>query len=172
MKTKLNGLFNVKQLKIVLRLPVLMLFVALALVSCRNDENDDRPEADLFGLWQPYKISQSGTLNGTPFNEATELSVCEQKGRILFTNDGLGNAKTYSDANGNCILQDESDFTYTYDASTNTLVITGEDGTSQTGSIKELSESNLVYELVGTYDYQGQPNVTVTTVITARKTKD
>ena len=172
MKTKINGLFNAKQLQVVLKLPFLLLLLALTLVACRDNENEDRPESDLFGLWQPYKMTQTATLSTGPYSVSTEYSICEQKGRILFTDDGLGNAKTYSEANGPCILQDDSNFTYTYDAVTNTLVITSANGTSQTGSIKELSESNLVYELVGSYDFQGEQDVTVTTTVTARKTKD
>ena len=152
--------------------PLFVLSLIFVLFSCRND-NDDQTEAEnLVGIWQPYKMNQKATLSTGNYDRTTDFTVCQQKSRIVFGADSNGSTKTYTDINDNCVLQGDANFRYTYDADSNILVITNADGSSQSGSVVELTNSALVYELTGTYDFEGENNVLVKTTFYARKTKD
>ena len=162
---------NVQLLKKAFILPLLMLLIS---VACRsNDDNVpmDNDEA-LIGIWQPYKYTQKATLSTGPYDQSTDLTVCQQKSRVIFEQNDAGTAKLYGEDSGTCTLQNEASFTYTYDNSSKMLTIKNSDGTSQTGTVKQLTESDLVYEQVGTLEIQGEPNVKVTTTIYGRRTKD
>lgn len=166
-KSRLSGTF-------VWLLPILLLFVAVSLQSCRldDDKNNNMEDQNLVGIWQPYRLNQKATLTTGAYDQTTEFTICQQKGRITFSDNNTGSSKTYADVNDACFLQDEANFTYIYDTNSNILTITNEDGTSQSGSVVKLTPSELVYELVGNYDFQGETNVQVKTTFYARRTKD
>lgn len=158
-------------LKKALIFPLLLLLMIS--VSCRSNDEETPPDNQaLIGIWQPYKYNQKATLSTGPYDKTTDLTICQQKSRVIFDQNDAGTTKMYGEDNGTCTLQNEATFTYTYDASSKTLNIKNSDGTTQSGTIKQLSESDLVYELVGTLEIEGEPNVKVTTTIYGRRTKD
>ncbi len=143
------------------------------LVSCRSNDEDtqDMNNAQLNGLWQPYKMTQAAVINGSNYNQTVEFSICEQKTRVLF-NNGAGSIKAFADSDGLCEEQPQQEFTYNYNADTKMLTVTNSNGDTQSGIVKTITESDLIYELKGTFDVPGQGNVSGTTTIYARRTKD
>ena len=157
-----------------LKFPVLALLAILTLSACRTDDDEeiDIPENTIVGIWQPYKLSQNATLSSGPYVNDVAYTSCQQRGRIIFNMDGTATAKTYGETGGSCVLQDESNFSYTFNPVTMEFSITDAAGIKQTGLVRALSDSELVYEVSGTYTFQGEPNVKVTTMVTARRAKD
>ena len=161
--------------KFMLFIPILFLLMLLSFVSCRN--NDDNPSdstaaQNLIGIWQPYKMNQKATLTSGNYDQTTDFTICQQKGRIIFNDNNIGSVTTYSEINGTCVQQDKAMFTYVYDDNSKILTITNADGTKQAGTVIQLTPTDLVYELVGNYDFQGQTNVQVKTTFYVRRTKD
>lgn len=156
------------------KFPMLVLLAIFTLSACRSEDDEELevPENTLVGIWQPYKLSQTATLSTGPYVDGVAYTSCQQRGRILFSADGTGNSKTYNEVGGACMLQDDSNFTYTFNPATMEFTITDAAGMKQTGMVKSLTNSELVYEVTGIYTFQGEPNVSVTTMITARKAKD
>lgn len=151
-------------------MPLFFLFMLISVFSCKNDDDDNMEKANLIGKWQPYKLSQSATLSTGPFNNTTDLNECQQRSRILFNSDNSGRSTLYSEENGTCSLQADSNFTYTFNPDNNDLTVKSPDGSTHSGTVESISSTNLVYKLVGEYDFEGEDNVRVTTIISARKT--
>ncbi|WP_027375755.1 lipocalin-like domain-containing protein [Kaistella palustris] len=178
MKPKANQFYSRSCMSLyqkILYLPLLLLMMFFTVSSCRSDDNSDEQQTateNLLGIWQPYRFNQTATLNSGTYNQTTDYTICQQKSRIYFSENNMGSTKLYGEENGNCVMQSNDNFTFSYDAQTKALTITNSDGTTQTGTVIRLTESELVYELTGTYDFQGQTNVAVKTTIYARKTKD
>ncbi len=153
----------------------LLLFcgVFFVLASCRSNDEDSENmnDAQLNGLWQPYKMTQAAVINGSNYNQTVEYSICEQKTRVIF-NNGAGSIKAFADNNGTCEQQPLREFTYDYNADTKMLTVTYAGGDTQSGTVKTITDSDLIYELKGTFDVPGQGNVSGTTTIYARRTKD
>ncbi len=157
-----------------IKFPLLAILTMLTLSACRSDDDDEMelPENTLVGIWQPYKLEQSATLSTGSYENSVAYSSCQQRGRVIFNADGSANAKTYSETGGSCMLQDDTNFTYTFNPVTMEMTVTDAAGMKQTGLVKTLTDSELVYQVSGTYTFQGEPNIKVTTTVTARKAKD
>ena len=160
--------------KKLLFLPLFFLMIVLTAISCRDDDNKQEQVdmQNLIGLWQPYKFTQTATLSTGAYNQTTDYTVCQQKSRIIFSENNVGTAKVFGEENGSCVLQNTDNFTYDYNPGTKTLSVTSSDGSKQTGTVLKISTSDLVYELTGTYNFEGETNIAVKTTIYARKTKD
>ena len=149
--------------------PALFTFLLLFFFSCRND--DDDAQSALIGKWQPYKMTQAATLSTGPVNYTTNFTECQQKTRITFNDETNGNSTVYGEEGGVCVQQENSNFTYTYNSSTGALVIDPANAEAQSGVVKTLTGSDLVYEMKGTYDFEGE-TVEVTTTFYTRKTNN
>lgn len=150
--------------------PALILLFAGLFLSCRNDTVDNTPyTTNIKGNWQPLKMVQSAALTSGTVTNVNEFSECQQRGRIILGDNNAGTAKVYGVNGTECTLVSSSTFTYTYDPSTNILIITNADATTQSGTVKTLTISDLVYTFTAVGDFQGQSNVTITTTLYFRR---
>lgn len=173
METILRNKSNV--IALFLKILVLPFLIAtLMLSSCRSDDDESAalPQQPLVGIWQPYKMMTRATLSTGPFSETTNYTICQQKSRIIFDDDKVGSAKIFNDEGTNCVLQNSFSFNYNYDPVTKVLTTENSDGTTTTGTVVQLTSTDLVYELTTVGEFQGEPNVTVSTTIYTQRTKD
>ena len=144
------------------------LLLSFSFFSCNNDD-DNVERASLVSKWQPYKLTQSAVLSTGSVSNTTDFNDCQQRSRVTFNSDKSGNSTLYGYENRNCLIQADSNFKYSYNPDNNELVVRNPDGSTQTGTVQSLTATDLVYKLVGVYDYEGEENVEVTTIISARK---
>ncbi len=144
---------------------VLLGFIFL-FISCRSDDNDDA-KTTIVGVWQPVTIKFSGVLNGQTLTQTITANDCQKKSRSHFNSDGSGVNIVWSDDTGTCVQSPDQNFTYTYNESTKTLAVTS-GGSTQTGTISTLSNSQLVYSFTATHDFNGQ-NIPATVEIHANR---
>lgn len=138
----------------------------LLFTACRSDDNDsDLPS--IVGSWQPISLKVTGVLNGQSFSETVNANQCQLQSRSTFQANGTGVSKVWDDASGTCTQSPDHNFTYTYNADTKALTVVS-DGSTQSGTVNVLSDTQLVYSMPSTYDYNGV-NVPVTMEITAKR---
>ena len=170
-KAILSGLI-VKPVEFYTLLLSVFLFL-FAVNSCRSDEKDSQniPQ-DLIGLWQPYRTTSVGQLSTGPYREITELNVCEQKSRFIFSPENKAHVMVYEGTGDDCKLQSERDFTYTYNGSTKIISAKYKDGAVEDLVIKELSPTQLVFDVVTTETVHGESQIMVTKTYYNSRTKD
>lgn len=160
---------------IFLKFPLLLLLIFFSLMACRSSEDEDEneiPDNTIVGIWQPYKATMSGNTSAGTFVDSVVYTDCQQRGRMIFSAAETGTLKTYNSTNGNCTMQSETAFTYSFNTATNAITITEASGNKLTGTVKSLTTSELALELTGSTTFHGEPNVQVKTELTLRRTKD
>lgn len=120
---------------------MILSFVALSCIS-DSDSNDNTKDM-LVGTWQPVTIRVYGTYNGQKIDQTQALSSCIQQSRSTYRADGTATDIAYSDQNGPCALQGQTNYTYVYNAGSKTITETA-GNTSHTIQVKSISTSQLV----------------------------
>ena len=151
-------------MKKIFSLSLVLFFAAIFVMSCRKD-ND--PQPTVVGVWQPVSVKATGTFNGQTLSETTVMNDCQKKSRITFKADNSGVNTIWNDDNGTCTQQQDLNFTYSYNSSNKTLAITS-GGNTQNGTVSTLNNSQMVYTVQSTYDFNGN-NIPATLEITANR---
>lgn len=115
----------------------------LFLTSCSKDKDSDNDS--LVGTWKPIREVD---VCSTGSEDIYEYSVCQQKSRYVFKNDGTLTINEYDDENssGNCIEDYSLIGTWILNENKLTLTIAGE---TDTPTFFKLTSNNLK---VGYYD--------------------
>ena len=143
----------------------MIFFAALVMMGCRKDDEVSVPS--LAGSWQPTTIKATGTVNGQQVSQTISANSCQLKSRVIFNTDGSGVTRNWNDQNGTCTQSTDSNFTFSYNAQTKALTITS-GGSSSVGTVTSLTNTQLVYSMNSTYDFNGN-NVPATLEITANR---
>ncbi len=144
----------------------LLFFAAIILVSCRKDD-DESQQPTIVGTWQPTSFKATGVVNGLNVSQTVTANACQLNSRLVFNNNGTGVTKNWNEQNGNCVQEPEENFTYSYNPQTKALTVTTGPDTN-TGTITTLTNSQLVYAVQSTFDFNGN-NVPATLEITANR---
>ena len=124
---------------------LLMGVVALCLFSCKNDQDDDS-QSDILGKWQPYKdVVYSGKTGLIIDKKTKDYTDCEKKSSVEFRSDNKFFASSYDDVDGGCVLDDQTNGTYSYNPSTKYISTTWDNETYKT-KVKSLSKTDLAIE--------------------------
>lgn len=146
---------------------IVLVFSFLMLSACRDDESSSTTPS-IVGTWQPISLKVSGSQNGQNFSQTIAANQCQLQSRSTFQANGTGISKIWDDSNGTCTQSPDVNFTYTYNKDTKAITITA-DGNTQSGTVVALSNTQLVYQMPSTYDFNGV-NAPATLEITAKRT--
>jgi hypothetical protein len=103
---------------------LLLAFSALALTSCKDDDDIQAYEMDMMkGDW---KISKREVVSGKDDKTVIQTSIptgCSIKDNTFFRTDYYTSFTSYSGTGADCQVSGSSEGTYTYDTETKDLVI-------------------------------------------------
>ena len=122
---------------------VLVGLIFLSFLSCRS--SDDEITNPLVGKWVAQKYNYSYIYQGEAVSEDEFPTVCQQRSTVEFRADNKG-TETYYDENENgvCGLIDQSEFSYSYNASAGTISVSYPDGTSESLKVESLVGNQMV----------------------------
>ena len=121
---------------------LLAAFMLLVTISCRGGD-DNEAINPIVGKWAMQKYSYSYVQNGQTITEEDVANACERKSTVEFRADNKGTDISYSDDSGTCVLESQSEFTYSYNQSTGMLTISSPDGTESV-KVESLTNSEMV----------------------------
>ena len=105
---------------------LLLLFAGLALLTtgCK-DETPAVPKYSIVGTWKPVKMVDTEVTNNTntPVSETFIYDTCEQESRWTFNSDKSGHKMIKKMINSQCVIWEDQNFTYDYNASTGDITV-------------------------------------------------
>lgn len=118
------------------------IFVFGLLFSCNNYDDSSTNNASIVGTWNYSKNQIQYSKDNKIVDEP--LDKCEEKNTLEFSSDNKYKATTYMDNNGNCILEDVSNATYTLVGKTLKVVYGDGNEDSFEAEVVKLTKNELV----------------------------
>jgi len=136
---------------------LLLAFSALALTSCKDDDDIQAYEMDMMkGEW---KISKTEVISGKDDKTVIQTSVptgCSTKDNIFFRTDYFTSYTSYAGVGADCQVNGSSEGTYTYNSETKDLVINYTNDSPRPYKIVILTSSEMrIKQMFGNIDQDG-----------------
>ena len=120
----------------------------LSLAACsRNsgtDEPTPQPASPIVGTWKFTGLKYINGANSTVFNPYA-ASNCEGQDTFVFKADGTAVETRHSLSGSNCVVDNTTNYTYSYNTQTKELTLTQGGGTPQTKEVIRLESNTLEY---------------------------
>ena len=120
----------------------------LSLAACsRNsgtDEPTPQPASPIVGTWKFTGGKFISGANGTVFDLHT-ASNCQGQDTFVFKADGTAVETRHSLSGSNCVVDNTTNYTYSYNTQTKELTLTQGGGTPQTKEVVKLDNNTFEY---------------------------
>ncbi|RLJ32024.1 lipocalin-like protein [Chryseobacterium sp. 7] len=119
----------------------------LGLFSCSSDDDTATitNEPSIVGKWQPSKfMAYSGKDGSIIANESSDANVCDKKGSVDISSAGKWHEiGYYGNTGGQCTLDVDVTYDYTYDTASKKLQVKYSSGTTDVYTVKKLTDTQL-----------------------------
>lgn len=119
---------------------------ALGMFSCSSDDDTNTVnEPSIVGKWHPSKyMAYSGKDGSIITNESSDAGVCDKKSFIDLNSAGKWHEiDYYGNAVGQCTVDLDTTYDYTYDAASKKLQVKYSNGATDVYTVKKLTDTQL-----------------------------